>query len=141
MPDPVFIPGYLGQVTLNADNISAVGSVVSLTRTRNIMSKPTFGSPYAFSLGGQKVGAFDASGHVAVLQLPDLEAAFVSDAPIAFSLQVGDAAGATDAGLYSGNCVSSVISLSKRPLTGNGIGVFQPRLPVPSPIHPPHREP
>ena len=105
MPDPVFIPGYLGTVTLNADNISAVGSVVSLTRTRNIMPKPTFGSAYAFSLGGQKVGAFDASGHISVEKLPELEAAFVSDAPITFSLQIGDAAGATDAGLYSGNCV------------------------------------
>ena len=69
------------------------------------MPKPTFGSAYAFSLGGQKVGAFDASGHVSVEKLPELEAAFVSDAPIAFSLQIGDAAGATDAGLYAGNCV------------------------------------
>ena len=102
---PTFIPGYLGTVLLNADNISTIGSVVSLTRTRNIMSKPVFGSPYAYSLGGQKVGAFDASGHVSVEQLSDLEAAFISDAPIAFSLQIGDAAGATDAGLYSGNCV------------------------------------
>ena len=102
---PTFIPGYLGTVTLNADNISTIGSVVSLTRTRNVMSKPVFGSPYAYSLGGQKVGAFDASGHISTEQLADLEAAFASDAPIAFSLQVGDAAGATDAGLYSGNCV------------------------------------
>ena len=91
MPDPTFVSGYLGVVTLNADDISAVGSVVSLTRTRNIMPKPTFGSPYAFSLGGQKVGAFDASGHISVEKLPDLEAAFASDAPIAFSLQIGDA--------------------------------------------------
>ena len=102
---PTFIPGYLATVTLNADNISAVGSVVSLTRTRNIMSKPVFGSPYAYSLGGQKVGAFDASGHLSTENMADLEAAFISDAPIAFSLQIGDAAGATDAGLYSGNCV------------------------------------
>ena len=43
---------------------------MSLTRTRNIMTKPTFGSPYAFSLGGQKVGAFDAHGHVSVEQTP-----------------------------------------------------------------------
>ena len=51
---PTFIPGYLGTVTLNADNISTIGSVVSLTRTRNVMSKPVFGSPYAYSLGGQR---------------------------------------------------------------------------------------
>lgn len=111
MPDPTFIPGYLGTVLLNADDISAIGSVVSLTKTRNIMTKPTFGSPYAFSLGGQKIGAFSANGHVSVEQLGDLEAAFNSDAPIAFSLQVGDAAGPTDAGLYAGTCVLSTYTI------------------------------
>ena len=48
MPDPTFIPGYLGTVLLNADDISAIGSVVSLSKTRNIMTKPTFGSEYAY---------------------------------------------------------------------------------------------
>ena len=76
------------------------------------MSKPTFGSEYAFSLGGQKVGAFSAQGHVSVEQIGDLDAAFSSDAPIAFSLQIGDAAGPTDAGVYTGMCVLSSFELS-----------------------------
>jgi hypothetical protein len=104
---PTFIPGYLGTVLLNADDISAIGSVVSLSKTRNIMTKPTFGSPYAHSLGGQKLGSFSANGHVSAEQVGDLDAAFNSDAPIAFSLQIGDAAGPTDGGLYTGECVLS----------------------------------
>jgi predicted secreted protein len=107
MPDPTFIPGYLGTVTLNADNISAIGSVVSLKKTRNVMTKPTFGNEWGFSLGGQKIGAFSASGHVSAEQAADLEAIFASNAPIAFSLQVGEGSAATDAGLHTGNCVVS----------------------------------
>jgi hypothetical protein len=107
MPDPTFIPGYLGTVLLNADDISAVASVVRLEKTRNLMTKPTFGSPYAHSLGGQKIGAFSGQGHVSVEQLADLDGAFNSDTPIDFSLQIGDAAGATDGGLYTGKCVLS----------------------------------
>jgi predicted secreted protein len=102
---PTFIPGYLGTVLLNADDISAIGSVVTLGQTRNIMTKPTFGSAFAHSLGGQKIGSFVASGHVSVEQVNDLQTAFNSDAPIDFSLQIGDAAGSTDAGVYTGQCV------------------------------------
>ena len=107
MPDPTFVPGFLGTVMLNTEDISAIGSVVRLEKTRNLMSKPTFGSEYAFSLGGQKVGAFSAQGHVSVEQIGDLDAAFSSDAPVDFSLQIGDAAGPTDAGIYTGKCVLS----------------------------------
>jgi len=104
---PTFVPGYLGTVLLNTEDISAIGSVVSLQKTRNLMTKPTFGSEYAHSLGGQKIGAFSANGHVSVEQIGDIEAAFNSDAPIDFSLQIGDAAGPTDAGVYVGQCVLS----------------------------------
>lgn len=107
MPDPTFIPGYLATVTLNADNISAIGSVVRLQKSRNVMTKPTFGSEYGFSLGGQKIGAFSASGHISAELAADLEAIFESNSPIAFSMQVGEASGATDAGVHTGFCVVS----------------------------------
>jgi hypothetical protein len=109
---PTFIPGYLGTVLLNADDISAIGSVVSLSKTRNLMTKPTFGSAYAHSLGGQKLGTFSAQGHVSAEQVSDLETAFNSDAPIDFSLQIGDAAGPTDGGLYTGECVLSSFEIT-----------------------------
>jgi predicted secreted protein len=76
------------------------------------MTKPTFGSAFAHSLGGQKLGTFSANGHVSAEQLADLQTAFNSDAPIAFSLQIGDAAGATDAGIYSGDCVLSSFEIT-----------------------------
>jgi predicted secreted protein len=105
-----FIPGYLGVVTLNADNISAIGSVVRLAKSRNVMTKPTFGNPWSQSLGGQKVAAFSASGHISAELAADLETAFDAG-EVAFSLQVGEAAGATDAGLHAGTCIISSYTL------------------------------
>lgn len=101
---PTFVPGYLGTVTLNADDISAIGSVVTLNFQRTSMTKPTFGNSYAHSLSGQRSGTFSAEGHVSAEQLADLQAAFDAAGPIAFSIQIGDAAGPTDAGMYSGDC-------------------------------------
>lgn len=104
---PTFIPGWEATVLLNADDISAIGSVTSLSKTRNIMTKPTFGNQYSHSLGGQKVGSFSASGHVSAEQVSDLDSAFNSDLPIAFSIQIGTAGSATDGGMYTGDCVLS----------------------------------
>lgn len=101
-----FIPGYLGTVTINSDNVSAIGSVVRLSQTRNVMTKPTFGNAFGSSLGGQKLGGFSASGHISAEQIEDLQAAFDA-ASVAFSLQVGEGGQATDAGVYTGNCVIS----------------------------------
>lgn len=105
MPE-TFIPGYLGTVTINATDVSAVGSVVRLQRTRTVMTKPTFGSPDANSLGGQRLGRFSASGHISAEQAAALNTAFEA-ATVPFSLQVGEAAGATDGGLYAGDAVIS----------------------------------
>jgi hypothetical protein len=101
---PIFIPGYEATVTFNADDFSAVGSVISLDQSKNMMTKPVFGSAFAHSLGGQKSGTISAQGHISTTKLPELQAAFDSEAPIAFTIQIGDAAGTTDAGNYSGNC-------------------------------------
>lgn len=104
MPDPTFIPGHLGTVLLNADDISAIGSVVKLNLSRAQLPKPTFGQAYAFSLGGQRSGTFSAQGHVSAEQLADLVAMFNVEGVIAFSLQIGEGLGVTDAGLFTGNC-------------------------------------
>jgi predicted secreted protein len=111
MPDPTFIPGYLGTVILNLEDISAIGSVVRLQKSRNVMTKPTFGNPWGFSLGGQRIGAFSANGHLSAEQAAALETAFEQDLPIEFSLQVGEGAGATDAGLHEGSCVISQLTV------------------------------
>lgn len=106
MSTPTFVPGYLGTVTLNAQDVSAIGSVVRLNKRRNVMTKPTFGNEWGFSLGGQKLGGFSASGHISAEQAAALETAF-DQGSVDFSLQVGEATGATDAGLHEGTCVIS----------------------------------
>ena len=141
MPDPTFIPGYLGTVLLNADDISAIGSVVSLSKTRNIMTKPTFGSPYAFSLGGQKLGSFSAQGHVSVEQIADIDNAFNSDAPIAFQPPDRRCRRHHRRRPLRRASVSSPTTPSKPTPTGSGTGVSKPRPAEQSPTPRPPREP
>lgn len=111
MPDPTFIPGYLATVTIDAEDLSAIGSVTRLQKSRNVMTKPTFGNEYGFSLGGQKIAAFSASGHLSAEKAAALEALFDEELPVDFSLQVGEGAGATDAGLHTGKCVISSLTI------------------------------
>ena len=111
MPDPVFIQGYLGTITINSDPI-ITASVLNFNQTANIMSKPVIGVPEAFSLRGQISGTVSIQGHVSTLQLPELQAIFDSLVPVAFTIQVGDAAGPTDAGLYSGLLVLGNLNLT-----------------------------
>ena len=116
---PTFIPGYLGTVTLNSQNISAIGSVVRLAQSKNVMTKPTFGNAFGNSLGGQSLGAFSASGHISAEQIAALQAMFAAAGSIAFSLQIGTAAGATGSCVVgrpaqSGRAVVRKISLISR---------------------------
>lgn len=111
MPDPTFIPGYLATVLLNAEDFSAIGSVVRLQKSRNVMTKPTFGNPFGFSLGGQRLATFTANGHLSAEQAAALEAAYNATLPIAFSLQVGEGGEVTDAGLHTGSCVISQLTI------------------------------
>jgi hypothetical protein len=116
MPDPVFIQGYLGTITINSDPI-ITANVLNFNQTKNIMTKPVIGSADAFSLTGQSSGSVSLQGHVSVTQLPELQAIFDLLVPVAFTIQVGDAAGATDAGLYSG-----LLSLGNLNLTATADG-------------------
>lgn len=111
MPDPVFIQGYLGTITINTDPI-ITANVMNFTQSRNIMNKPVIGAPEAFSLAGQISGTVSLQGHVSVAQLPELQVIFDSLVPVAFTIQVGDAAGATDAGLYTGLLVLGNLTLT-----------------------------
>src|SRR5690606_413355 len=101
---PTFIPGYQATVTLNAEDITAIGNVLSLNLTKSVMNKPVFGSPAGRSLNGQRGGTFSASGHIAAEKLAALVAMFEAEAPIDFTIQVGEASGATDGGTFTGTC-------------------------------------
>ena len=111
MPDPTFIQGYLGTITINTDPI-ITANVLNFNQTKNVMTKPVIGTPDAFTLSGQTSGSISIQGHVSVEQLPELQAIFDSLVPVAFSIQVGDASGATDAGLYAGLVVVGNLNLT-----------------------------
>lgn len=103
MPE-TFIPGWQTTVTIGSEDVTAIGQVLNLNLRRNIMNKPVFGSGSARSLGGQRSGTFSASGHVAAELQAALVGLFESDAPVAFTIQVGLAGTATDGGAYAGDC-------------------------------------
>jgi hypothetical protein len=102
---PTFIPGYLGTLTVNAEDISAVVANATLTLTRNALSKPTLGQAWGFALSGQRSGTVSYSGHLSVEQAAALNAIFMEDLPVDFSFQMGEGGGETDAGTYTGKCV------------------------------------
>ena len=70
------------------------------------------GAAEAFALRGQISGTVNIQGHVSVEQLPEFQAIFDSLVPVAFTIQVGDGSGATDAGLYSGLLVLGTFTLT-----------------------------
>lgn len=102
MPE-TFIPGFLGTIIIGVEDISAIGQVTRLNMVRNNMKKPVFGSQWSRTLGGQRSGTFSANGHVAAEKASALQTLFETDAAVAFSIQIGDAAGPTDGGIYTGD--------------------------------------
>lgn len=102
---PTFVPGYLGTLTINSEDVSAIVANATLTLNRNVLSKPTLGQPWGFSLSGQRSGTISYSGHLSVEQAAALNEIFGEDLPVDFSFQMGEGGGATDAGVYSGKCV------------------------------------
>lgn len=107
---PTFIPGFLGTLLLNADDISAIVSGATLTLTRNALAKPTLGQPWGYAIAGQRGGTIAYDGHLSAEQAADLQAIYMSDVPVAFSFQIGEGGGATDAGVYSGTCIVTELS-------------------------------
>ena len=114
------IAGYLGTVTLNTQDISSIGLVTAVNYGRNLMSRPTFGAGWTKTKGGVRSVNFTANGILDSAGAAKLQAAYAAEAPVAFSLQVGEAGQATDGGLHSGNCVIGQLTI-----TGNADGEFE----------------
>lgn len=99
-----FVPGYLGTITIDSNDLSGGLSATALNRTKADNPKPVFGQQYAEAVGGQISGEITFEGHVNDNDLPLLEASYAKDSLVPFTLDVGD--GATiDAGDYAGNAV------------------------------------
>ena len=103
--------GYLGVVTLDSEDISAIAHVTRLNRTRTGLPKRTFGLRYAYAIGGQREFAFSATGSITAEQAAAIDGLWEADVPISFSLQIGEGAAATDAGAYAGLCVITSLNI------------------------------
>ena len=109
------IPGSAGVITINSDPVvTALTSDFALTR--NIMTKAFIGQAWSDSLNGQRAATFSCTGCVAVENVADLYAAWTA-ATVPCSIQIGDAAGATDAGMFSGDFNVSNLAFS---VSGDG---------------------
>lgn len=106
-----FIPGYFGTITINSEDLSAVGSVYRLNLGRNVNVKKHFGGPHSDRVVGKRDVTLSANGNLTKEEAAALNAIYESEVAVAFTLQIGEAAGATDAGVYAGNLVISSLTL------------------------------
>lgn len=110
MPE-TFIPGHLTTVTINAEDLTLIGSVFRLNLGKTVTVKKHFGTAHTDRISGKRDVTFSANGNITAEKIAALNAAYESEAPVAFSLQIGTAAGATDAGVYAGDCVIQNLNL------------------------------
>ena len=109
---PVWVPGYLGSITIDATDVSAVGMVLGFDRSKASLPKPTFGSQFRRSASGQISATITFDGHVSPEFLPGLETSFAKSQPIAYIMQIGAALSETDAGQYTGNAIFTALNIS-----------------------------
>lgn len=107
-----FIPGQHTTVTINSDNFTTIGSVVSLSLGRNIIAKKHFGSDGTDRVAGKSDVTFSANGNISAELAADLYALHAALAPVAFSIQIGEAGQATDGGVFSGNALLTNLTMS-----------------------------
>lgn len=110
MPPETLISGAEGAVTINSDPI-VVGQTYDFQILRNVMAKSFVGQEWGHSLAGQKRASFSASGSVSTLVMPVLQDAFDAGS-VPITVQIGTAAGATDAGLYTGTFNVANVSIT-----------------------------
>lgn len=105
------IQGFLVDLTLDSTLITAQLNSLSLSRAKNVMSKPTMdGTGIPLQLAGQHTGTLDMSGQVDTAGQTGLEATWAKDVKVAFVLVVGD--GATiNAGTYNGSVTLSAFNI------------------------------
>ncbi len=106
-----FVPGWQTAITINTEDLTVVGNVLGFTRTRASNAKPVFGTDFRHEIPGQAGGTLSASGHVSVEKIASLETMFGSEVGVAYSIQAGTAAGATDAGAWTGILVITEYTL------------------------------
>lgn len=107
-----FVPGWQTEITINALDLTLVGSVGGLNFDRAALPKPIFGVNHRRELPGQQSGSLTAEGHVSVDSIASLIAIKDSDVTVPFTLQMGIAAGPTDAGAFSGDLAITSLGIT-----------------------------
>ena len=105
------VQGFLCTLTLDGEDITVLLNDLSLSRAKNVMSKPTMdGTGVPQQLVGNQTGTLAMNGQVDTVGQETLEATWAEDWSVAFALEVGD--GATIlAGTYTGAVVLSAFDI------------------------------
>ena len=106
-----FIAGYFAALSIDGDDLEGdLGSGV-MTRNKNITRKPVAGDQDVAALPGVITGSISASGFLSISAIVDLNAAWVSNTPLVYVWQLGDA-GTPDGGAYGGNLLIESLSVA-----------------------------
>lgn len=130
-----FIPGWQAVISINTEDLTVIGNVLSFTRSKGSQPKPVFGQPFRNEIPGQGSGTIDAQGHVSVEKVGALETMFNSEVSVPYAIEAGVSGTATDAGSWAGNLVVTEYTLDSDAegewewtisATLDGIPVFTP---------------
>lgn len=106
-----FIPGYLTEITIGGNDWTLIGNVVSFSDDQTAVPKPTFGSKYRRTIGGQGLYSVDVSGHLAAEEVGNLWAARAADGPQSWEIQIGEPTEPTDGGTVTGDAIITNLSM------------------------------
>ena len=102
----------MAAITIDSEDLTVVGNVMSLDITKGALPKPVFGQQWRNTAGGQLTGAVTISGHMSVEITPLLLPLIESEAAVAISIYIGEEGGAIDAGSNDGLIVITGLSES-----------------------------
>lgn len=106
-----FIPGYLTEIIVGADDLTLIGQVVSYSDDQNAVPKPTFGTKYRRTISGQGTYAIDISGHLAAEEVGTIFALRANPDAHNWNIQIGELGGATDGGVLNGAAIITNLTM------------------------------
>lgn len=106
-----YVPGYLTEIEIGADDLTVIGQVVSYSDDAAAVPKPVFGQQSRNTVRGQKVYTIEVSGHLAAEFTGILFGLNTQPGAIPWQIQIGLAAAPTDGGLLTGDAVITNLTM------------------------------
>lgn len=100
-----FIPGYLTDIMIGADDLTLIGQVVAFSDDQAAVPKPTFGKKYRRTIAGQGTYSIDVSGHLASEEVGTLWTLRANPDAHTWTVQIGTLGEDTDGGIIAGAAV------------------------------------